>query len=104
MVLGIVIDTASFIYRTTSQTFDVMSRLNSLGADMSEVKKFLRNDIEEFNKKNSVANNIEIFEKEFAISLCEENDIITRQFIAKVSDELVSFYFEEFKHTLWCRQ
>lgn len=90
MLLGIVIDTASFIYRTTSQTFDVMSRLNSLGADMSEVKKFLRNDIEEFNKKNSVANNIEIFEKEFAISLCEENDIITRQFIAKVSDELVS--------------
>ena len=50
----------------------------------------IENFNEEFNKKNSVANNIEIFEKEFAISLCEENDIITRQFIAKVSDELVS--------------
>lgn len=90
MLLGIVIDTAHFIYRTSFQTFNVMSRLQLLGAEMSEVKKLLRDDLDEYTKKNYVMGKVELYNAQFAISLCDEDDIVPRQFLAKVSDDLIT--------------
>jgi len=90
MLLGIVIDTAHFIYRTTYQTFNVMSRLQKLGANMSDVKKLLRDDPDEYAKKNHVMGKVELYNNRFAISVCDDDDIVPRQFLAKVSDDLIS--------------
>lgn len=90
MLLGIVIDTAHFIYRTSYQTFNVMARLQLFGADMSDVKKLLRDDFDEYSKKNNVTRTVEVYHEHFAISVCPEEEIVARQFLAKVSDELIS--------------
>ncbi len=90
MLLGIFVDTSNLMFRASYQTFNVMSRLQVLGAEMSKVKKFLREGMDEYTKKNSIINNVEIVDNAYGIALCPEDDIFQRQFLAKVSDNVIN--------------
>lgn len=90
MLLGIFVDTSNLMFRASYQTFNVMSRLQVLGAEMSKVKKFLREDITEYTKKNIIINNVEMIDDAYALALCPEDDIFPKQFLAKVSDNVIN--------------
>lgn len=89
MVLGIIVDTNNLIYRTSAQTFNVLSKLQSYGAEMSKVQKFLREDYESYSKRVKFLNEIEIVDNRFGLTVCD-NEIYPRQFIAKVADNIIS--------------
>ncbi len=89
MLLGIIVDTSNLMYRASYQTFNVMSRLQVLGAEMSRVKKFLREDMDEYTRKAKILNTVEVKDN-FAITICPDDEIYERSFLAKVSDGAVN--------------
>lgn len=89
MLLGILVDTNNLLYRTTAQTFAVISKLQTLGASIPEAQGYLRETEEIYKKRISVLNNINIIDDIFGICLCD-NNIYTRPFIAKVADNILS--------------
>ncbi len=90
MLLGMVVDTNSFIYRTTAKTFAVAAILQSYGAQMQEVKKYLREDISERIVQNDFINNLEIYEGRIGIAASLDNIIYQRDLLAKISDQIIS--------------
>lgn len=89
MLMGIFVDTNSFIYRTTSRTFNVLAKLQSYGADMSKVQRFLRENYDEYVKRMAVLNNLEVLDGGFGIALCD-NEIYERSFLAKIADNIIT--------------
>lgn len=88
MLMGIVIDTNSFTYRTSHRTFNVLATLNKLEADMAVVKKYLREDYQDYTKKAAIINKAEVVEDEFIVAVADD-EIYQRQFLAKVADDLI---------------
>ena len=89
MLLGIVTDTSNLMYRTSSQTFSVLSKLQMYGAEMTKVQRYLREDFDMYVKRMTILNNVELVDGQYGIALCDAGDIVTRQFIAKVADSLI---------------
>lgn len=89
LVLGILVDTNNLIYRSTAQTFNVLSKLQMYGADMSIAQKFLREDSEIYAKRIKFLDSIEIIDGRFGVAVCDD-EIYSRQFIAKVADSIIS--------------
>lgn len=93
MLLGIVVDTNNFVYRATSTTFDVASTLKKYGADMNEVKAYLKEDLDEKIARQNAISTTEIYEtnnKKIAIAHTDGDKIVERATLAKISDELIS--------------
>ena len=90
MLMGILVDTNNFIYRTTFRTFDVLSRLQSYGADTAKAQRLLRENYDEYSKKVSVINNLEILDGGFGITMCDD-EIYERSFLAKIADTVITF-------------
>ena len=63
---GLVVDTNNFTYRTGSRTFEVASRLKDLGADITEVKLWLRRDLMRTLEINKLLSQVEIYLDRFA--------------------------------------
>ena len=89
MTMGIFVDTNSLIYRTTYRTFDVLSKLQSYGADTAKAQRFLRENYEEYVKRTAVLNNVEVIEGGYGIAMCDD-EIYERSFIAKIADNLIA--------------
>ena len=89
MLLGIVTDTSNLMYRTSYQTFSVLSKLQMYGAEMPKVQRYLREDFDMYVKRMTILNNVEMVDGQYGIALCSSDDIVTRQFIAKVADSLI---------------
>lgn len=89
MLMGIVVDTNNFIYRTTSRTFNVLAKLQSYGADMSKSQRFLRENFDEYMKRMSVLNNVDVLEGGYGIALCDD-EIYERSFLAKIADNIIT--------------
>lgn len=89
MLLGVIVDTNNLVFRTTSRTFNVLAKLQSYGADMSKVQKYLREDFSHYSKKISILNNIEIYNDVYGIVLCDD-EIYPRAFLAKIANEIIS--------------
>ena len=91
MLLGIVVDTNNFVYRTSATTFEIASKLQKYGADMSAVKTYLKEDHTEKKKRNEFINTLEIFQDRVAIAFSDDaSKTYERATLAKVSDELIS--------------
>ncbi len=69
---GLLMDTSDFVYRTTSRTFEVASKLKELGADPSEVKIWLRKDYVRTMEINKLLDRMEIVNKRFAFIVTTE--------------------------------
>ena len=89
MLMGIVVDTNNFIYRTTSRTFNVLASLQAYGADMSKSRRFLRENFDEYIKRMSILNNMEVLPGGYGIALCDD-EIYERSFLAKIADNIIT--------------
>ena len=90
MLMGIIVDTNNFMYRTSYRTFNVLSKLHRLNGDMGKVRRFLREDYDDYVKKMNILNKIEIIEGGYGIIICEGKQIHDRQFLAKIADNMIS--------------
>lgn len=90
MLLGILVDTNNLIYRTSAQTFAVMSKLQLFGAEMSKAQNYLREDADSYTKRISILSSLNIIDDKYGICLCDGESIYTRPFIAKVADNIIS--------------
>ncbi len=63
---GLVVDTNNFSYRTGSRTFEVASKLRDMGADITEVKLWLRRDLMRTLEINRLLSQVEIYLERFA--------------------------------------
>lgn len=88
LLVGISVDTNNFLNRTTSRTFNAVAKLQLYGADMSIVRKYLREDFQDYVKKTSILNNMEIIYGEYGVALCDD-DIYQRAFLAKIADNMI---------------
>ena len=83
---GLVVDTNNFSYRTGARTFEVASRLKDLGADIVEVKLWLRRDLMRTLEINRLLGQVEIFMDRFAFVVT--SDIYEdRILLAQVADQ-----------------
>ncbi|MBU1141904.1 MAG: 50S ribosomal protein L9, partial [Firmicutes bacterium] len=69
---GLVVDTNNFSYRTGSRTFEVAARLRDLGADVTEVKLWLRRDLMRTLEINTLLGNVEIYLERFAFVITSD--------------------------------
>ena len=89
MLLGVITDTSNLMYRTTYQTFSVLSKLQMYGAEMTKVQRYLREDFDMYVKRMNILNNVEMVENKYGIAMCDDKEIFARQFLAKVADSLI---------------
>ena len=88
LLMGIMIDTNNFLYRTTSRTYQVLAKLQTYGASMLKAQNYLRENYSDYTKKNAIINNLEIINGMYAIALCDD-EIYLRSFIAKVAEDII---------------
>ena len=90
MLMGVIVDTSNLMYRTSYRTFNVLSRLQKLGAEMAQAQRYLRENFDEYSKRMEILQNLEIVDKMYGIALCNEEEIHERQFIAKITDNIIA--------------
>ncbi len=91
LLLGIIVDTNNFVYRCSEKTFKVASILAKYGANMTGVKKYLKEDIREKIKRYELMANLdEVPGQHVAIAVSKDDVIFERAQLAKISDELIS--------------
>lgn len=90
LLLGIIVDTNNFIYRCSEKTFKVSSILAKYGADMTGVKKYLKENKSEKLSRNNLIGKLEIYQDKIGIAVGDNDEIYQRAFLAKISDEIIS--------------
>ena len=88
MLAGIVLDTKNFTLRTGERTFEAAAFLRRCGADTTEVKKLLQNDMDDTVARYRILQNARLYRGNIAIAAPEtpQNRII----IAQAADELLN--------------
>lgn len=82
---GLLVDTSNFLYRTSSRTFEIASKLKDLGADATRVKTWLRRDMMRIMEINHLLDQVDIVLNKFAFMVT--SDIYEdRIFLAQVSE------------------
>lgn len=89
MLMGVIVDTNNLMYRVSFRTFNVLSMLQKYGAEMPKVQRFLRENFDEYVKRMTILNNLEIIDNNYGIALCGD-DIYPRAFLAKIADNIIS--------------
>ena len=90
MLLGILVDTSNLMYRTSYRTFNILSKLQMHGAEMSIAQRYLRDDLENYTKRATILTNLEVVEGRFGIATCSDDEKVEPQFLAKISDNAVT--------------
>ena len=67
---GILIDTNNFMQKTGVRTFEAAAYLRRCGAEVTRVRKMLRNDMEAYKARAEVMRNAEVYRGAFAIAVC----------------------------------
>ena len=88
VMAGMVLDTKNFTMRTGSRTFEAAAFLRRCGADTTEVKKLLQNDLSSTVARFSIVERAKIYKPGIAIA----DNLSTRDRIiaAQAADELVN--------------
>lgn len=89
MIMGIMVDTNNLLYRASYRTFNVLSRLQKYGGEIQKAHKFLREDYLDYGKKLKVLSNFNVIDEKYGIAVVEDK-VVARQFLAKISDEILS--------------
>lgn len=88
---GIMIDTNYFTNRTGVRTFEAAAYLRKNGADITKVRRMFRDDIEDYKAKAVAIQNTEIYLDEYAISICETEDVSSPTVVgAQVANDLLN--------------
>jgi len=72
---GIIIDTNNFMAKAGVRTFEAAAYLRRSGADVTRVRKLLRNDLADYKARADVVRQAEVYRDKFAISLFLASDV-----------------------------
>lgn len=88
MYTGILIDTNRFRNRTGSRTFEAMAELRKFGASLTDVENYLRDEYEDFELKNKVLNQSELYDDGYVIATYKDG-FLKRALMSQVADEIL---------------
>ena len=102
---GILIDTNNFMAKTGVRTFEAAAYLKRCGAEVTRVRKMLRNDMSDYKARAEVVRHAEVYRDAFAISVCPSENIESPTILgAQAANELLnitgikaSFVLTEYK-------
>ena len=72
---GILIDTNNFVSKTGVRTFEAAAYQRRCGAEVTRVRKMLRNDMDAYKARAEAVRHAEVFHNMFAISVCPADNI-----------------------------
>ena len=72
---GILIDTNNFVSKRGVRTFEAAAYLRRCGAEVTRVRKMLRNDMDAYKARAEAVRHAEVFHNMFAISVCPADNI-----------------------------
>lgn len=109
MYAGIVIDTNNFTNRTGVRTFEAAAFLRRHGADVSKVRKVLRDDLEAYRAKAQSVQGAEVFTEKYAFADCQPGNYESPTILgAQIANELLningitaSFVFTNYNNTIY---
>jgi c-di-AMP phosphodiesterase-like protein len=88
---GILIDTNNFMTKTGVRTFEAAAYLRRCGAEVTRVRKLLREDMSAYKARAEVVRNAEVYRGLFAISVCESQQLESPTVVgAKAANELLN--------------
>lgn len=106
---GILIDTNNFMTKTGVRTFEAAAYLKRSGADVTRVRKLLREDMATYKARAEVVRHAEVYKGAFAISICQTDEVESPTIVgAQASNELLnivdikaSFVMTEYKGKIY---
>lgn len=72
---GILIDTNNFMNKTGVRTFEAAAYLKRSGADVTRVRKMLRDDIDSYKARAEAVRKAEVYRGDYAISVCDGENL-----------------------------
>lgn len=88
---GILIDTNNFNTKTGVRTFEAAAYLRRAGAEMTRVRKMLREDMNAYKAKAEAVRHAEIFKGIFALSICPADGLESPTVVgAQAANELLN--------------
>ena len=87
---GILIDTNNFMTKTGVRTFEAAAYLRRCGAEVTRVRKLLRNDMNSYKERAEVVRQAEVYKGAFAISVCPSKTESPTIVGAQAADELLN--------------
>lgn len=88
---GILIDTNNFMAKTGVRTFEAAAYLKRCGAEVTRVRKMLRNDMGDYKARAEVVRHAEVYRDAFAISICPADHIESPTVVgAQAANELLN--------------
>ncbi len=88
---GILIDTNNFMTKTGVRTFEAAAYLRRAGAEVTRVRKMLRNDMESYKARAEVMRKAEVYRDAFAISVCDSDGVESPTIVgAQAANELLN--------------
>lgn len=91
MYAGIVIDTNNFVTRAGVRTFEAAAFLRRSGADITRVRKLLRDNIDAYKAKAQAVSGAEIYRDAYAIAWCSGDGLESPTVVgAQAANELLN--------------
>lgn len=88
---GILIDTNNFMTKTGVRTFEAAAFLKRSGAEVTRVRKMLRNDMVCYKARAEAVRHAEVYRGAFAISVCPSEDVESPTVVgAQAANELLN--------------
>ena len=88
---GILIDTNNFMTKTGVRTFEAAAYLKRSGADVTRVRKMLRNDMACYKARAEAVRHAEVYRGAFAISVCPSENVESPTIVgAQAANELLN--------------
>lgn len=88
---GILIDTNNFMTKTGVRTFEAAAYLRRAGAEVTRVRKVLRNDMAAYKARAEAVRHAEVYRGAFAISVCPADNIESPTIVgAQAANELLN--------------
>lgn len=88
---GILIDTNNFMTKTGVRTFEAAAYLRRAGAEVTRVRKMLRNDMAAYKARAEAVRRVEVYRGSFAISVCPADNLESPTIVgAQAANELLN--------------
>ena len=88
---GILIDTNNFMTKTGVRTFEAAAYLKRSGAEVTRVRKMLRNDMASYKARAEAVRHAEVYRGAFAISVCPSEELESPTIVgAQAANELLN--------------
>lgn len=88
---GILIDTNNFMTKTGVRTFEAAAYLKRSGAEVTRVRKMLRNDMSCYKARAEAVRHAEVYRKSFAIAVCPSEGVESPTIVgAQAANELLN--------------